>query len=408
MIIHQPETQKSNGEITITARVETQIPIPGLPETMWFTFPESYEPWISDRGDGFLACILVSAMYFQEKVEICPTVSPRMAYNLDEVMYIIHHRSGGKLSPTEIKYHNFSKQAPEKAADGVGMTFSGGVDSFFTLWSNLPQNQPFQDARLTHGVFIQGIFDLNFHHQTYYNHWLKIYSQLFKENHLQLLQFRTNAGHFSHPWVDWVYEVIPFLVGTSMILSKLFKRFYVASSSERPREQINYGTPTTQLLSTETLDIFYHGLQMNRLEKITAISEWDQARKHLRVCGDHKRDITLINCGKCEKCLRSIIALNILDLNHQFPSLDYSLNLGAWLRYLWVNKDYRKDYIYLIEYATQHHKWGIAFLLRLFRYPGLLKMWLYTKFLSMLSKDQYLKFKRWRTGYIEEQPKKLL
>jgi hypothetical protein len=404
MIVHQPEIQKSNGEITIAARVETQDKIPGLPEVMWFTFPESCEPWISERGDGFLASILVPAMYFQEKVEIRPIVSPRTAYNLDETMNALFHRSGGKLKPIELKFHDFSKPDSEKVAGGVGTAFSGGVDSFFTLWSHLPQNQPIEDARLTHGIFVQGFFDINFHHQAYYAHWLEIYSRLFEENHLKLLQVRTNVGYFSHPWVDWAFGHIPSLIGISMILGRLFRRFYIPSSGERPHEQINYGTPTTQLLSTETLEAIYHAPRINRLEKTKTISQWDQARNLLRVCVDHKKDIGITNCGKCEKCLRTIITLNILDLHQPFPSLDYLLNLRTWLRWLWVNKNYHKDYIYLIEYAKKYRKWGIYFLLRLVYYPGILKMWLYNKFLTILSKDQYLKFKRWRTGYSDEQP----
>ncbi len=44
MIIHAPETTIANGEITLSAHVETRPNSLNLPETLWFAFPEEYAP----------------------------------------------------------------------------------------------------------------------------------------------------------------------------------------------------------------------------------------------------------------------------------------------------------------------------------------------------------------------------
>ena len=85
MLIHEPETTITNGEIILSARVEFSKPVSKIPEKLWFSFPEAYQPYVvPDCGSAFLLGMLAPAMYYQEDIEIHSTVSSKLAYNLEE------------------------------------------------------------------------------------------------------------------------------------------------------------------------------------------------------------------------------------------------------------------------------------------------------------------------------------
>jgi hypothetical protein len=79
------------------------------------------------------------------------------------------------------------------------------------------------------------------------------------------------------------------------------------------------GSIVLPLWFTEAFEFISHGLDVSRLEKVTFISNHEIVLQNLRVC--HKRPEGAYNCGKCEKCLRTMINLevnNALDLCNTF------------------------------------------------------------------------------------------
>ena len=90
MIIHNPEIFVRDGKVTVSARIELKHDIPQFPQTLWFSFPEAYEPFVSDRIDGFVVVVLRMAMYFNEPLEVRGAVSPLLAYNLEECQRIFN------------------------------------------------------------------------------------------------------------------------------------------------------------------------------------------------------------------------------------------------------------------------------------------------------------------------------
>jgi hypothetical protein len=62
--------------------------------------------------------------------------------------------------------------------------------------------------------------------------------------------------------------------------------------------------------SSHELRVRHDGLRLSRLEKTRLLAGWDVALHHMRVCNKsdaYKAD--QLNCGKCEKCLRTMLAL---------------------------------------------------------------------------------------------------
>jgi hypothetical protein len=138
MIIHPPEVTQGNGEIKISAKVETSKAIPHFPDRLWFSFPESYQPDLTPRSEAFLLPLLVPAMYYQEEIEVRGSISPRLAVNLREFVYI-YHRSFD-LPLTGFTASAFEAFEPATKPEAVMLSFSGGVDSMYSLYMNLPEN----------------------------------------------------------------------------------------------------------------------------------------------------------------------------------------------------------------------------------------------------------------------------
>ena len=69
--------------------------------------------------------------------------------------------------------------------------------------------------------------------------------------------------------------------------------------------------------------IEHHGLEMSRFAKTAIVAEWPLALDHVNVCISPESDGE--NCGHCEKCLRTMLALIALGKLHvtaAFPSRD--------------------------------------------------------------------------------------
>ncbi|MEZ4546697.1 MAG: hypothetical protein R3B51_02785 [Thermodesulfobacteriota bacterium] len=81
MIIHRPEITSTGETVTVSARVEFEIPIPDMPESLWFEFPKEYEDLVTDRADAFLSTMLLVAMRNGEKrIKVRGEVSPAFSY----------------------------------------------------------------------------------------------------------------------------------------------------------------------------------------------------------------------------------------------------------------------------------------------------------------------------------------
>lgn len=76
------------------------------------------------------------------------------------------------------------------------------------------------------------------------------------------------------------------------------------------------------------LQIRHDGILLSRLDKTRLVAEWDVALENLRVCNNQNRiKPGALNCGQCEKCLRTklaLLALGKLDKTRAFPDSDVS------------------------------------------------------------------------------------
>jgi hypothetical protein len=82
---------------------------------------------------------------------------------------------------------------------------------------------------------------------------------------------------------------------------------------------------TDPMLSTAGFRIMHDGIAYSRIKKFTALREWPTGYNALRICftGIDKGIIQEGNCGKCSKCVRSLLRIHFdgLPVPESFPGL---------------------------------------------------------------------------------------
>jgi len=315
MIIHQPELYVNGKEIVVEAYIEiasSKMSATNLPKSLWFSFPRSYQPYVVDHADGFLTSLILNAMYFNEDIEIRAKVSPRLAYGLEEFQRIFNIWFPKKFKRVNIKYDTLEEIQNKDNITAVATAFTGGVDSFYTLWRHLPQNQSIPAFQVTHGIFVLG-WDIDLGDMVRTEKLLSQHRALFKRLNLDLIIAKSNVREFSRNRIDWIYAHGGALIGTALVLGSLIQRFYVPSTF-----QYNYLDPIgtspllDHLLGTASMEIIHDGAATQRFDKIDQLVQLTETFSNLRVCTNNNYHGGYLNCGKCHKCIHTIVYLETI------------------------------------------------------------------------------------------------
>ena len=136
MIIHEPQLRQGRKETTVEAAVEVERPDGEYPATLWFTFPESVGPFVTNRADGFAVALLPLAMRLGERLAVHGDLSYRLAHGMRDYQRFQSTWKPDFFTPVELQCDDLRSRDPGDAAGAVGSAFSGGVDSFHTLWTH--------------------------------------------------------------------------------------------------------------------------------------------------------------------------------------------------------------------------------------------------------------------------------
>ena len=157
MLIGAPQTNHSGTAVRVQVPVTLDTDShPLLPKNfdLWYELPAEYARFVSaDRGDAFLVGMQSLAMLLHEDITVEAPVSARLARGLGE-----YQRAFAKWEPSRrppvIQHDGY---APElRSGTGTASFFSGGIDSFFTLWSHLGERESNPNYRITHGLYLDG------------------------------------------------------------------------------------------------------------------------------------------------------------------------------------------------------------------------------------------------------------
>lgn len=322
MIIHEPEIRSGPDQTIISANIEFEKSNSRFPEALWFRFPKTQRELVSDRCDGFLIAMLLLAMAYREDVLVRGAVSPRLLAGAEEYQRVFNLWFPNLFYPVQINCDSISPPDPVPVPASRVCAFSGGVDSFFSLMNHLDGKRQYQN--FTHLLFMHG-FDIELGSEQPYRVLEQVYAHLSKSLGLRLLSGSTNFQEFGTRR-EWGLFHGTAVIGAAHVLGRTTDRFYVPAS-HCYNHLVPWGTDPRidYLLSSEALNIIHDGAAYTRVEKTKTIANWPLTFDNLRVCiyGEG-----LNNCSRCEKCVRTMVTLDMSGVLENYTTFQGPLRMG--------------------------------------------------------------------------------
>ena len=295
-------------EVLVSSGIEILGSGRRTPEPLWFRFPASADP--SGDCEPFVVALLLLAMQNGEDIEVRGSLSRTFLEGLDRYQRVFQCWFPERFKLIEIRPESFRDDAPS-GATGKGAAFSGGVDSFHTFLALRKQ--------LTHTIFMAG-FDMPINLTWSIGELTRSFATMMKDSGIEFIAGSTNVRTFVNA-VDWTNAHGPALLATALFFKHRLSDFYIPSSYTDGNYP-NWGShpDLDPLLSSESMRFVHHGSDLNRVQKLEQIAHEPMTYDRLRVCWI--QDIGLKNCGVCEKCIRTQVALDIVGALAKYTTFE--------------------------------------------------------------------------------------
>jgi hypothetical protein len=183
-------------------------------------------------------------------------------------------------------------------------------------------------------VYVWG-FDIPLTHREAFERKLATLGRIADSLGKNLIPFATNLREtgIRQPWGPVMHG--PALGGVGLLLGKRWKTMLLSSSfCHGDSDPWGSTAMTDPLLSTSVTLTEPYGAGHDRYEKLAFLTRYPQALETLHVCWEERSEG---NCGLCEKCYRTLLALDILGIRGTASFPPRSLDPGRLLQ-LWKNK----------------------------------------------------------------------
>jgi len=364
MKVFKPEIVIDGDEVCVSARVEVNSAKIELPGELWFRFPRSCIDHVTDHLNGFAVAMLPLAMTLGEDLHLEGVLSPRLLKGMLEYQRIQCAWKPTFFKPVNITYNQLQVSEADPLGSVVGCSFSGGVDSSYTLWRHLPENEPIHEYRISHCLMINGFdADSDIENKGHFPEIQRSIEPMMASHDLELIVCQTNYMSFSDPNI--LKQTFGAMVTVpALVLGRLFSGFFVPASY-RFDEFFRDGSHLMldHLISTESMQTIHDSSHMSRPEKTAAVSNWKATYPMLRVCfnktGYQQDTASVVNCGRCEKCIRTMKTLEILGKLEKYTTFTRTPGrVNVWTCY-YESRGARIHAREIMSLAWQAGRWGI-------------------------------------------------
>ena len=268
----------------------------------------------AECSDPFFIPLMLHGMAQARSVRFDAPVSADLLYSWREALGGVVQAAMPSLTPVDVVAETAGAQVGSTVG-GVGTGLSGGLDSLAVVASHIGQERS-SAYRLTHLAF----FNTGSHDPLHRG--AASAQELFAK---RVVRARACADEIGLPLVvvdsnlsDWVPGDFAQLhtfrdAAPVLALQKLFGTYLYASgirvqdTAVGPSDSAYYDSISLPLLSTERLRFVSANRTLNSVQKAQLVSDFPPAWRHLNVCLYHEE-----NCSVCEKCLRRMLAFDIL------------------------------------------------------------------------------------------------
>jgi hypothetical protein len=277
---------------------------------LWFRFPEHYAPGGELDASPFLPPALAWCLRQRERLVIEGPVSARLLAELDEIMAVYQSfYSGAIRGPIEVEA---ASHRPSPAHELTGSLFTRGLDSWFAVLT--AQDDPSLQPPISHVIFSPDHLSKNWGPEVREAHARGVRDAAARVG-LEMVRFESNVTDF-------------FGRGQfSMALALGFRYVLIASGDMRGGIRRKGTHPYLDpRFSTERTEIIHWG-DASRIQKAARVAQSPAALETLRVC-QYDQISSDLNCGRCEKCLRTMVELHALGALELAPVFAQPLRIS--------------------------------------------------------------------------------
>jgi hypothetical protein len=311
------------AEWTLSCAVEA--PELDVPQRLFYTVERATaDDQIS--ATPFVPPLLLLAAYRSRDLIVDAPVAQALLAQLPAVL-TLWHRWDPRAACIDVKA---TPVRMERRAAAAATFFSGGVDSFYSVVANVSRYDAADPRSIRSLVFCQG-FDIGLDDRQRAH---VVGAQLARAANAlgkELISARTNAREFV-ACVDWAHHGYgPCLGGLGLALSGIADTIYLPAAyayQQIHADGANASHPFIDpLWSTENVDVVHSGGEATRAQKIARLSQSPVALAHLRVCWQNREGT--YNCCRCEKCLRTMVELELCGVLGSMEAFPLPLTADA-------------------------------------------------------------------------------
>ncbi|MEC6909360.1 hypothetical protein VXS04_16975 [Photobacterium piscicola] len=292
----------------------------GEKKELWFKTELNNDEYIQKNNcDAFFIILSLLAIEKEIDIKFESKVSAELLYNMKSYLAEIV----STMSKKSRKINIFADADVRRIDQGIGVAtaMSMGIDSFYSLYSNIDKEFP-----VTHlTLFNAGTFG-----SSNARHALSLFEDAKKQ-----VEFVAKDLKLPLIWLDSnINETIKMTfiqthsyrhMACASFFSNLLGRYYYSSGHKINdfkvdfSDSANYDLLLSKALSSSRMDISISGLIESRVRKTIEISNYNPTKKYLNVCliTDDANPIKnkeghFTNCSKCHKCVRTLITLDVI------------------------------------------------------------------------------------------------
>ena len=280
--------------------------------SVWF---ESTDVQLAAASEAFGAALLVPALHAGRPLRLAGGVCEEWATNFARLTNEFRRLwYPAAARPLAVPAVNTPAPAVGQQPGRSALCFSGGVDAFHALLASR--------CDITTLIYAVG-YDVPLHHQRRGAAVAAMVRAVAAETGCGSAAITTNLRR--HPLLKatpWLRAFGGPLAALGHLLGPDVGRILIASDGlgfEHP--EVGSRPSTDPLHGSSTLAVEHVAHAVTRLDKIRAIATEPLVQQHLRVCW-HKAGSAL-NCGRCEKCVRTMLALDACGTLGRFGGFEH-------------------------------------------------------------------------------------
>lgn len=318
-----PHIKTDNSKVKLAALIKTS----DYEKEMFFEVESKYKEYLcTEVADAFVIGILNYAMALGEDISSEAPVSARLLYQI-KTYFIPTMKDVRPSTYKEIKLYADESDWKTESAGAVATSASGGVDSYYSIYKHMDNVS--EKYKLTH-LLIANQFNIYGEEKSIRVQFEELIedTKIIPEHYgLQFIEMYTN--HYEFSFDGFVQEYSLRICSYALALQKLFSVYYVSSGVSFKEfgfcnhDSDGFDIFNLALASNDMITFYSSGGELGRTEKIHYFSNDLFIQNHLKVCNDDNRK----NCGICEKCLRTMLSLEIIGklgmYKNSFPLEEY-------------------------------------------------------------------------------------